>query len=199
MLDFFLVNWVEIVGAALGVLYLYFEYKADLKMWPTGILMSSFYVYVFIVAKFYAFTAINIYYIIVGFYGWIQWNKSKNENNSVTILSTPKRYYLPILGISTVVFFIVAYCLKTFTDSPVPYPDSFVTTLSLVAMCMLAQRWAEQWILLIAHNTFSIFLYYWQDLYPTSIMYLIYSVVSIFGYIRWRKLAKNKLKENENI
>ena len=46
MMNFLLTHWIELTGALLGLLYLYFEYKADIKIWATGILMSLFYVYV---------------------------------------------------------------------------------------------------------------------------------------------------------
>lgn len=177
------------MGATIGILYLFYEYKASMKMWPIGILMSSFYIYVFIDSKFYAFAGINMYYIMAGVYGWMNWHKSKNEENSVVILHTPKQYYLPLLLAIGILFFLVAYILQTYTDSPVPYGDSFVTTLSIVAMWMLAHKWAEQWILLIILNIVSVGLYFWQDLYPTSAMYFVYSIVSVFGYIRWKRIA----------
>lgn len=180
------------MGAIIGILYLYYEYKASMKMWPVGILMSSFYIYVFIDSKFYAFAIINMYYIIAGIYGWINWHRSKNGKNNVEILRAPKRYYIPLLVAIGLIFCLVAYLLQTYTDSPVPYGDSFVTTLSIVAMWMLAQKWAEQWVLLIILNMFSVGLYFWQDLYPTSAMYFVYSIVSIFGYIRWRRIAHTK-------
>ncbi|MDU1903901.1 MAG: nicotinamide riboside transporter PnuC [Dysgonomonas sp.] len=190
MIEFIKENWIEIIGAIVGLLYLYFEYKAHILMWPTGIIMSSFYTIVFIQATFYAFASINIYYILAGIYGWIMWRRSPKEpeSSSVGILRTPTRLYLPILLSIIILYAIILYVLATFTDSQVLYGDSFVTTLSIVAMWMLARKYAEQWLLLIVVNIVSVFLYLYQDLYPTSIMYLVYAVVSVFGYIRWKKL-----------
>lgn len=193
IINFLITNWIEILGALFGLLYLYYEYKADMKMWPTGIFMSSFYIFVFVHAKFYAFAGINLYYIIVGAYGWIKWNKSSKSISSVdfSLMHTPTRLYIYIFISIFVIFCLIAYILSIFTDSQVVYGDSFVTTLSIVAMWMLAHKYIEQWLLLIVLNIVSTFLYLYQDLYPTSIMYFIYAIVSIFGYIRWRKLANN--------
>lgn len=193
IINFLITNWIEILGALFGLLYLYYEYKADMKMWPTGIFMSSFYIFVFVHAKFYAFAGINLYYIIVGAYGWIKWSKSSKSISSVdfSLMHTPTRLYIYIFISIFVIFCLIAYILSIFTDSQVVYGDSFVTTLSIVAMWMLAHKYIEQWLLLIVLNIVSTFLYLYQDLYPTSIMYFIYAIVSIFGYIRWRKLANN--------
>lgn len=193
IINFLITNWIEILGALFGLLYLYYEYKADMKMWPTGIFMSSFYIFVFVHAKFYAFAGINLYYIIVGAYGWIKWSKSSKSISPVdfSLMHTPTRLYIYIFISIFVIFCLIAYILSIFTDSQVVYGDSFVTTLSIVAMWMLAHKYIEQWLLLIVLNIVSTFLYLYQDLYPTSIMYFIYAIVSIFGYIRWRKLANN--------
>lgn len=186
-------NWVEVVGAIIGLLYLYFEYKANIWMWLTGIAMSSFYTYVYIHATFYAFACINIYYIIAGVYGWMKWLKSsKNEHSemvSIELRHTPTRLFVPLVTSSAGAFILIAYLLGKFTDSHVVYGDTFITTFSIIAMWMLAQRYVEQWLLLIVVNIVSIYIYINQNLYPTSFMYMIYSIVSVFGYIRWKKLA----------
>lgn len=190
-------HWIEIVGAVVGLLYLYYEYKADIRMWPTGIVMSAFYTVVYIQATFYAFACINIYYIIVGIYGWIQWRKSQNKSGNTAegsgIIHTPTRLYLPVLIANIAVYVLLVFLLGKYTDSRVVYADSFVTALSIVAMVMLAKKYVEQWILVIVLNFASIFIYYHQALYPTSLMYLVYAIVSVFGYFNWKKIAaKNK-------
>lgn len=184
-------HWIEIIGAVVGLLYLYYEYRANILMWPTGIIMSLFYTIVYIQATFYAFAGINIYYIIVGIYGWIQWYKSKGKNENIAndITHTPTRLYLPIIIAIAAVFIIFVFILDRYTDSQVVYADSFVTALSIVAMVMLARKYVEQWLLVIVLNFASIFIYYYQGLYPTSIMYFVYAIVSVFGYFNWKKIA----------
>lgn len=201
LFKFIEINWVEIIGAIFGLLYLYYEYKADLKMWPAGIIMSSFYTFVFIHATFYAFACINVYYILAGIYGWIKWYKPTHKNQEVIntdigLRHTPTRLFGPLLIASIILFGIIVYVLQKYTDSHVIYGDSFVTTISIIAMWMLAQKYVEQWLLLIIINIVSIFLYLYQELYPTSIMYLIYSIVSVFGYIKWRRMITKPNNEN---
>lgn len=200
IINFIEENWVEIIGAIVGLLYLYYEYKADLKMWPAGIIMSSFYTFVFIHAGFYAFACINIYYILAGIYGWMKWYKPSDEDadttNEMGLLHAPIQLLLPLTVATVIIFGIIVFVLQTYTDSGVVYGDSFVTTISIVAMWMLAQKYVEQWLLLIVINIVSVFLYLYQDLYPTSVMYLVYSIVSVFGYLRWKKMINKEINEN---
>ncbi|MEN9919082.1 MAG: hypothetical protein RL662_1518 [Bacteroidota bacterium] len=194
ILDFFKQNWIEIIGAFVGLLYLYFEYKAHILMWATGIVMSIFYTYVFIYSTFYAFASINIYYILAGIYGWITWHRNKKEASitDIGIVQTPTRLYIPLIISSISIYAILVLVLSRYTDSQVVYGDSFVTSLSIVAMWMLAQKYVEQWLLLIVVNIVSVYLYAHQHLYPTSIMYLVYTITSVFGYFNWLKMIKNK-------
>ena len=84
---------------------------------------------------------------------------------------------------------MIAWILICFTDSPVPYGDALIAALSIVAMWMLAHKYAEQWIVWFAANVISTGLYFWQGLYPTGILYLIFAVVSVFGYLKWKEMA----------
>lgn len=199
MIDFLVKNWIEIVGAIFGLLYIFYEYKASMKMWPIGILMSVFYIYVFVEHKFYAFALINVYYIIVGVYGWIKWKQDSVNQNSVQIKRIPSKHIITVVAAILLIFFPLTYILEKFTDSNVVYADAVITTLSIVAMVMLAQRWAEQWILLIILNFISTAVYLTQDLYATSIMYFVYAFGSILGYINWRKLAHPHSQQNESL
>jgi len=182
-------HWQEVTGAIFGLLYLYLEYKADIKMWPVGIIMSLFYVYVFVTAKFYAFATINVYYIIAQVHGWISWKKAAQSNMELKHIK--KKQYFSLSGVAVLLMLLIAFVLIKLGDSPVVWADSFITGLSIVAIWMLTRKYVEQWIPLIIANFTSVFVFAWQALYPTSIMYLIYAVVSIFGYRNWKKMAKN--------
>lgn len=193
MLEFIHTHWQEITGALLGLLYLYFEYKADIKMWGTGILMSSFYVYVYYVSEFYAFAGINIYYILAQIYGWIKWGRESQEEKP--IIKMPRKNIFPLSLVTIIIYFLIVVILLKVGDSPVAWADSFITSLGIIAIWMLAQKYVEQWLPLIVANIASIFIFYYQGLYPTSILYIVYSVVSFFGYFNWKKMAEQSKNE----
>ena len=191
MTEFIHAHWIELAGATLGLLYLYFEYKADIKIWVTGILMSLFYVYVYVENEFYAFAAINVYYIIAQVYGWMKWRRNTKEEKPLCHI--PLKYISPLSGITILLFIFLALILSKMGESAVAWGDSFITSLNIIAIWMLSRKYIEQWIPLIIANLASTFIFYYQGLFPTSIMYAVYFVVSIFGYFNWKKMV-NKLK-----
>ncbi|MCF0189467.1 MAG: nicotinamide mononucleotide transporter, partial [Bacteroidaceae bacterium] len=62
-------DYLEALGAAVGLLYLWLEYKASIYVWVTGIIMPAIYIFVYYRAGLYADFAINIYYVIAAAYG----------------------------------------------------------------------------------------------------------------------------------
>lgn len=183
---------IEIIGAVIGLLYLFFEYRASRWLWPVSVLMPLFYVWIFFQSKFYADMGINVYYFFASIYGWIRWNREKNQGTGLPITHTPKRLMLPLTVIGLSLFALIALILHRYTDSPVVVGDSLTTALSILGMWMLAQKHVEQWWLWFVVNIISCGLYLWKGLYPTAALFAIYSVISVFGYYKWRRLMKQQ-------
>ncbi len=77
--------------------------------------------------------------------------------------------------------------LDRLTDSPVPFWDSFITTLSIIATWMLARKIYEHWYLWIVVNAASVLLFYTRGLYPTVVLYIIYCAMSFVGLNEWKR------------
>ncbi len=192
MIEFWDIHWQEIVGTILGFLYLYFELKAQKVMFPTGILMSAFYIGVFISSGFYAFAGINVYFIFAQIYAWWNWNKNSTQE-TIALQHIEKKSFIIAIA-STLLLFVGLWwiLLQVPNESQLAWGDSFVTSLNIVALWMLAKGYVEQWLLLILANFISIFLFYHQNLYSTTILYFVFFIASIYGYYSWGKMVKKK-------
>lgn len=185
----------EIIAAVIGLIYLFLEYKANVWLWPVGILMSLLYVIIFYHGKFYADAAIYLYYIGANAYGLWKWTQTRRgdlaadvaQSKELPITHAPKRQILSLTLASFALWGVLYWVLKTYTDSPVPLGDAFTTALSIVAMWMLAQKYLEQWLLWVVVNVVSTILYFWKGLYPTGTLFIVYVVVAVMGYFRWKK------------
>lgn len=184
-------GWLELAGTVVGFIYLFLEYKANVWLWPVGILMSLIYVAVFFHGKFYADAGVYLYYIGANVFGLVAWLRGRQsesgQQEELPIVRTPKNR-IPWLALAFVlVYALLAFVLVRFTDSPVPYGDAFTTSLSIVAMYMLSQKYLEQWLLWVVVNVVSTGLYIWKGLYPTALLFTVYVVVAVLGYFKWRK------------
>jgi nicotinamide mononucleotide transporter len=102
----------------------------------------------------------------------------------------PKRNVLPLTITAIAVFPLIAFVLIYFTDSTVPWLDSFTTALSIIGMWMLARKYIEQWWVWIIVDLVSSGLYIYKELYFTSALYLLYAIIAIFGYRKWKEMKQ---------
>ena len=185
-------NWVEITAAALGLIGIGLQIKQSHWYWLTSILMVSLYIYVFYQSKFYADMSFQFYYLIVSIYGWYLWLKKHEKSDSGKQYSVNKlngkQLTLSIL-ISFVLFIVIYYILKHFTDSPIPIGDAFTTALSITATWLLAKKYIESWLFWIVVDAVSTALYIIKGLYPTAILFSVLTTLAIVGYYEWRKEA----------
>jgi nicotinamide mononucleotide transporter len=188
-------NYLEILGTVVGLLYLWLEYKASIHLWIVGIIMPAIYIFVYYEAGLYADFGINIYYLVVAVYGYIGWKYGfgkKKEAVELPISRVPLKVDMPLVIVFAVLWWLIYYVLANFTNSNVPVWDSFTNALSIVAMWMLARKYVEQWLLWIVVDAVSCGLYVYKDLYFTSGLYGLYAIIAIFGYRSWLKRMKQE-------
>lgn len=185
-------NIIEIIGAILSLIYLYFSIRQSVFLWPIGLVSSGFYVVVFYSSQLYAEMGLQFYYITVSIYGWYYWvygNKKSGTKQDADLpvsrlnLSQAIRYGIFFILIYVVLF----YFLSHHTNSNIPGWDSFVTAGSLVGTWMLAKKILENWLVWIIVDSLSIGIYIYKDLHPTVVLFCIYSILAILGYIKWKR------------
>jgi nicotinamide mononucleotide transporter len=182
-------NYIELLGAILGFIYIFLSIRQNIWTWPTGLLTSAFYVWVFLHTKLYADMGLQVYYVAVSIYGWYEWLKGKSSDSGekLTISHLPFKLGIILSTISILLVFLMWVVLKNYTDSPVPFADSLATSLSIVATWMLARKILEHWLVWIFVDAFSIGLFWYKGLFPTVVLFIVYTIMAVAGFIEWRK------------
>ena len=189
MFPWFLANYIEVLGVIFSVLYLWFSIRQKILLWPTGMISAFIYMVVFFQSKFYADMGLNAYYFLISIYGWIVWSKGHGSSGHQRPVSRIQWKTGMVLLVLTVPAFLgIGIILEKYTDSPVPYWDALTTALSFAATWMLARKILEHWLLWIMVDAISLVLYLYRGLYPTMILFAIYTILAIVGYIEWKKV-----------
>jgi len=182
-------NYIELLGAILGVVYIYFSIRQSILTWPVGLLTSVLYVWVFFESKLYADMCLQMYYVAISIYGWYEWLHVDQQTHARPIKISRISYKLGVVlaAVSLVIYVLIWFILKNYTDSPVPVADSLATSLSIVATWMLARKILEHWLVWIFVDAFSIGLFWYKDLWPTVFLFFVYAVMAFIGYHEWKK------------
>lgn len=191
--------WIEIFGVVTGILYVILEVKQNRLLWPLGIITSATYVYVFFSGKFYADMGLQVYYVLISIYGWYYWSKggARSSSGELRVSSINRKQFFILLLVFLLCWTGIYFLLDLLTDSAVPAGDSFTTAIAIVATWMLTRKIIEQWFLWIIANLVSIALYIYKGLYPTVILYAVYTGMAVYGYLEWRKSMKKQLSNGK--
>lgn len=186
---------LEIIAVFFGLLSVWYAKKADIKVYPTGIISVVIYVYICVGVKLYADMGINFVYFVMSVYGWYAWTKKDKSKKTLPISYCSKKEHF--INLAMFIFFLIAliYVLSNYTDSNVPYWDSLTTAIFIVGMWLMARKKIENWIFWIVGDAISIPLYFYKGLVLTSFQFTVFLVIAVLGYMEW----KRKIEEEKQI
>ena len=182
-------DWVnlETLAVALGMSYLLLAMRENSLCWYCAFFSTAIYVYIFGDVSLYMESALNVYYMGMAVYGWLQWQKGGANHSGVEIVRWTAKHHIICILVILIASVISGYLLSVNTDARLPYLDSFTTWASVLTTVMVARKVLENWLYWIVINSVSIYLYIDRDLDQTAAMFTLYLVLSVLGYVAWKK------------
>ncbi len=180
---------LDMLGCFVGLIYIYQEYKANIWLWLTGIIMPVIYMFVYYEAGLYADFGMQIYYTLAALYGFLYWKfgKKKEEEKEIPITRYPRRLILPSILVFLLLWAGVYFVLVHYTNSTVPVWDSSSNALSFIGLWALAKKYIEQWWIWIVVDVELSGLYLYKEIPFTAGLYALYAIIAVAGYFKWRK------------
>ncbi|MBP6374359.1 MAG: nicotinamide mononucleotide transporter [Flavobacterium sp.] len=179
---------LELTAIFFGLWSVWAAKKNSLAVFPTGIINTGIYVYLLWKWALLGDMLINAYYVIMSIYGWVLWSKKDTQQNQLPITRMqPKEYlYSGWLFLAALVFVVMVYLIFGKFTHWTSYVDTGVTGLFFVGMWLMARRKIENWLFWIAGDLISIPLYFAKGYTFTSIQYLIFTIIALYGYLEWK-------------
>jgi nicotinamide mononucleotide transporter len=178
---------LEILGFVTGAICVYLNTRQNVLGWFFGIINAVLYASVFWQVRLYADMGLQGYYFFTSIYGWWMWMYGGKSHDGVQVTNTPVKLY----SIFTVIFIIVTlswgFLLGKYTDASLSYADSALTIASLIAQWMMARKYLENWIIWIVADACYVVMYFYKDLHLTAILYFIFLLLAIMGYVQWKR------------
>ena len=186
---------LDLIGAIIGLIYIWQEYKACTWLWITGVIMPVVYMFVYLEAGLYADFGMQVYYTCAAIYGLLVWKfcrkKGQSAGEDMPITHVRRSLLLPSLLFFLIAWAVVWVVLVRFTNSTVPVADAFGNALSFVGLWWLARKYVEQWLVWVVVDTELSLLYIYKGIPFTAILYAIYVPMAVAGYFKWRRMMKS--------
>lgn len=177
----------EAAAALIGLAYLLLAVRRNLLCWLCAFVSTTIYVVLFAKADLYMQVALNLFYLAMAVYGFIDWRRGRTDAGDVKIESWTVNQHALAAALVIIASVLNGWLLARLTDSPAPYLDSFVTWGSFVTTWMVARRIIENWLYWIVVDGAAAWLYYSQGLLATTLLFIIYLGIVVRGYFVWRR------------
>lgn len=186
----------EALAAALGLIYLLLAVRRNLLCWLCAFVSTAIYLLLFAKAALYMQSALQVFYLAMAVYGFVDWRKGRTVEAGVLIRTwSPTQHALAVTGV--VVASLVNGWLLAHTDAAAPYLDSFVTWGSVITTWMVARRVLENWLYWIVVDALAAYLYFTQGLLATTVLFVIYLGIVVRGYCVWRREYRDQAKAGD--
>jgi nicotinamide mononucleotide transporter len=165
----------------------YLSAREKIWSWPTAILNVSLYTFIFLKAGLYSDMGLQVVYLVLSIYGWYQWLRGGENRTVLKVSRASSRVWMIGGALALVVWLSLAQYTSTLPGVSLPYLDSGLTALSLLAQWMMTRKILENWILWIIADIAYVPMYISKELYVTAGLYSVFLVLAIMGFIGWRR------------
>ena len=178
----------EVVALVLSVGMVLCNLRVNPWGWPLGIASSLLYCGLFAHSKLYGDAALQIFFAVIGLWGWWQWLRGVDgEGHTLHVQRMSAAAVYGCLVALLLAWPLLGAFLHRFTDTDVPYWDAFPTAASVIGQILLGRKFIENWGVWLVVNLVSMALFAYKGLNLTVLLYAWFAVMSVWGWMSWRK------------
>ena len=192
-MEWFSAHWLDMLTTALGLLYIWLEYRSSIVLWFVGIIMPALDIFLYWDKELFGDSFMAGYYTVAHIWGFLVWKFGfgKKDKKSPAIGHLPVNKILPLIAIFAILWYATYWVLVNYTKSTIPMADAFTNALSFIALWALSRKYVEQWLLWIVVDAVSVYLYVIKDVPFKAGLYSLYIIIAVLGYRQWlRKIDK---------
>jgi nicotinamide mononucleotide transporter len=177
----------EIVAVVLALAYIVLAVRRSLWCWPCAFVSVAIYAVLFARAGLLMQSALQLFYLAMAVYGWIDWRRGRTDDGTLAIETRGWRWHVGVVVLIAVAGGVNGWLLDRSSAAVAPYVDAFVTWASIATTWMVARRVLENWLYWIVIDLVAAWLYFSQSLALTSLLFAIYVVIAVRGHLSWRR------------
>jgi nicotinamide mononucleotide transporter len=184
------VSVAELLGFVTGAASVWLTVLARISNFPIGIANSAFFLVLFLSARLFADSGLQLVYIVLGFAGWWQWLHGGPERSRLMVA----RSGWHLLACCVIFVVLATWGLTALLDAVrdvAPFWDAVTTAISLAAQFLLNCKKIENWAFWIAADLVYIPLYVVKRLDLTAVVYVLFLAMCLAGLSAWRRVLRS--------
>jgi nicotinamide mononucleotide transporter len=181
----------ETTAVLAAVLYLVLAIRRNIWCWFFAGISTAMYVVLFIDARLYMESMLNVFYFAMAIYGWYFWYTGSGMAAPPIIRWPVRRHAIAVAAI-LVLSVLFGYLLERHTDAVFPYIDSLTTFAAIWATFLVARKVLENWWYWLVIDSVSIVIYWARELPLTALLFAVYVVMIPFGLVAWTRAMREQ-------
>ena len=182
---------VETIAVVAAILYLVLAIRRNIWCWLFAGISTAIYVVLFVGARLYMESMLNVFYFVMAIYGWYFWYTGSGMAAPPIIHWPVRRHVIAIVAI-VVLSVLFGYLLESHTDAVFPYIDSLTTFAAIWATFLVARKVLENWWYWLVIDSISIVIYWTRELPLTALLFAVYVVMIPFGLVAWTRAMRKQ-------
>ncbi len=178
---------VEGLAVVLALAYLLLAARESAWCWYCAFASSALYVVIMWDVNLYMEAALSVFYVVMAVVGWYEWRKGGKEHTGVVICTLTAKQHGALLALMLVMALINGWVMHVWTDAAWPFIDSFLAWGGVITTVMVVRKVLENWIYWFVLDAIGLYLYIDRGLYMSALLFALYLVIIVFGYLKWRK------------
>jgi nicotinamide mononucleotide transporter len=174
-----------------AIAYLLLAVKENVWCWFFAFISTALYTALFWDVNLLMDSALNVYYMAMAVFGWYQWTRGghgdSTEPHTLAIQSLDGRQHGFIIVAILLLSSVSGYLLSEHSNAAWPYVDSFTTWASVITTYLVTRKYLQNWLYWIVIDAVSVPLYIERGLNLTALLFAIYIIIAVFGYMNWHK------------
>lgn len=183
----------EVVAVVFAILYVVLASYEKAWCWPAAAVSTGIYIFICYEANLLLETVLQVFYLIMAFYGWYEWIYGKRDKQELHIFSMQVKQILILVAAAIPFVLISGFVFGQYFHASFPFLDATVTIYSFIATWMVARKIIENWLFWVVIDLLAIYLYASRGLCLSGLLYFLYTIIAVFGYFQWRKLMKKHM------
>lgn len=192
------VSYLEFFGLISGIVAVVLSSMANVWSWPIGIINVTLSFFLFYQVQLYPDMFLQVFFFVTNVMGWWRWTHPKpfeEDRKRELKISFMRRKEAVIISFvafaGTVLTGLLAQELPNllpaiFTKpSAVPFLDSFITVVSIIATFYMIQKKVECWIMWLLVDMVATYVYFSRDIKLYAVLYLVFCFIAAFGLWNW--------------
>jgi len=181
------ISAAEWIAVAFALAYVVLAIRQNVYCWAASIVSSAVYGVLFWRSHLVMQVVLQGFYIVMAVYGWWAWRHgSPGAQHELPVSRWPVHRHALALVVIALLAVLNGRWIAGDGGGLVPYVDALVTWVSFFATWLVTRKVLENWLYWIVIDLVAAGLYGSQGLRATTVLFVIYSLMAVRGYLQWR-------------